>query len=681
MGVLTSKSFNPTTDIPYLDGKVAIVTGGNAGVGFGVVQHLARHGAKVYMAARSEKKAHAAIVRLRDEGLGPGNGEVVWLDLDLADPRTTRQAAIDFMKKEERLDILVNNAALLLVPYQKSHDGIQDVVMVNYIGTYVFTRSLLPVLRRTAQEPGSDVRIVAVNAEGNKLCPHDVRFGSLEDLNRDFANSSLPQFMRYTFSKLMQLMFIEELQRRLDENDSPILCMATCPGAVNTEGVQAYAHSVGPILSPLYTLIANLTFATPTKGAYSTVFAAASPVPREHVDEYRGAFLKNPGMKTAMSPVANNVANLKELWETTERILREAGVERHKTCTHDLRHAAKVTMGSFFSKSFDPATDVPDLSGKVAIVTGGNAGIGFAIVQHLARHGAKVYMGARNEQRANAALERLRAEGLLVGPGNGEVVWLKLDLSDPRDTKRAAEEFMRKEERLDILINNAALLLVPYQKSHDGIQDVVMVNYIGTYVFTRALLPILKRTAREPGSDVRIVAVNSDANEQCPHDVRFRDLDDLNKEFADKSFPQFLRYAFSKLMQWMFMRELQQQLDEEGVPILCLGVDPGQVNTGSATFQGVRAYANSVGPILAPIYILIANLFFAPPTKGAYGAVFAAASPVPRAREKEYKGALLKNSGAKTSASPLADKAELRKELWDTTARTLKYLGVEIEKA
>ncbi|OSD01954.1 NAD-P-binding protein [Trametes coccinea BRFM310] len=328
-------------------------------------------------------------------------------------------------------------------------------------------------------------------------------------------------------------------------------------------------------------------------------------------------------------------------------------------------------MGSFFSKSFDPATDIPDLNGKVAVVTGGNAGIGFAIVQHLARHGAKVYMGARNEQRAIAALERLRTEGL--GPGNGEVIWLKVDLSDPRDTKRAAEELMRKEKRLDILINNAALLLVPYQKSHHGIQDVVMVNYVGTYIFTRALLPLLKRTAQEPGSDIRIVAVLSSEHSECPHDVRFRDLDDFNREFAEKSFPQFLRYAFSKLMQWMFMRELQHKL-EEGVPILCLGVDPGQVNT-----EGVRAYANSVGPILSPIYTLIANLFFAPPTKGAYGAVFAAASPVPRAREKEYKGALLKNSGAKTSASPLADKAELRRELWETTERILRDLRVEIE--
>ncbi|CDO76360.1 hypothetical protein BN946_scf185011.g24 [Trametes cinnabarina] len=328
MGAFLSRSFDPATDIPDLKGKVAIVTGGNAGVGFAVVQHLARHGAKVYMAARSEPKAQAAIARLHEQGLGPGNGEVVWLNLDLADPRTTIKAAKGFMEKEERLDILiVNNAALLLVPYKKTHDGIQDVVMVNYVGTYVFTRTLLPILKRTAQKPGSDVRIVAVNAEGNKLCPHDVKFSSLEDLNRDFTDTSFPQFMRYTFSKLMQLKFIKELQRRLEQDGVPILCMATCPGAVNTEGVQTYARSVGPILSPLYAFIANLAFASPMKGAYSTVFAAASPIPRELTEEYKGAFLKNPAKKTSVSPLAEDPEKLKELWKTTERILSEAGVQ------------------------------------------------------------------------------------------------------------------------------------------------------------------------------------------------------------------------------------------------------------------------------------------------------------------------------------------------------------------
>ena len=70
-------------------------------------------------------------------------------------------------------------------------------------------------------------------------------------------------------------------------------------------------------------------------------------------------------------------------------------------------------------------------------------------MQHLARKGAKVYMGARNEEKAKAAIEKIHKTGL--APGNGEVVWLPLDYSDPRDAKKAAEAFMEKEQRLDIL--------------------------------------------------------------------------------------------------------------------------------------------------------------------------------------------------------------------------------------
>ncbi|KAI8984861.1 NAD-P-binding protein [Trametes punicea] len=321
------KSFNPAKDNPDLKGKVVIVTGGNAGVGYAIVQHLARHGAKVYLAARNEEKARMAIERLHTQGLGPGNGEVIWLNLDLSNPRIVQKVANDFVLKEERLDILINNAALMLHPYQKSLDGIQDVVMVNYIGTCVFTRALLPIVKRTAALPGSDVRIVAVNSGANNQYPANVRFRNLDDLNRDLEETSFPQFLRYGFSKLMQFMFIKELQRRLDEQSVPILCIATDPGTVNTEGVQAYAHSVGPILSPIYTLIANLTFASPVKGAYSTVFAAAAPRPRERVDEYKGEFLKNPGVHARANPLAKKAALREELWETTERVLKDIGIE------------------------------------------------------------------------------------------------------------------------------------------------------------------------------------------------------------------------------------------------------------------------------------------------------------------------------------------------------------------
>ncbi|EEB91889.1 hypothetical protein MPER_09682, partial [Moniliophthora perniciosa FA553] len=102
------------------------------------------------------------------------------------------------------------------------------------------------------------------------------------------------------------------------------------------------------------------------------------------------------------------------------------------------------------STKFNPVTDIVDLRGKVVIVTGGNRGVGYSTIQHLLRGGAKVYMGARNEKKAQEAIESLKEDPSWKDKG-GEVVWLKLDLSDPREAKKAAKEFLSKEKKADVL--------------------------------------------------------------------------------------------------------------------------------------------------------------------------------------------------------------------------------------
>ncbi|KAH9928811.1 NAD-P-binding protein [Fomitopsis serialis] len=340
---LFSKSFSPETDLPDLKGNVIIVTGGNSGVGCAAIQHLARKGAKVYMAARSEEKAKAAIEKVQKAGLEPGNGEVVWLPLDYSDPRDAKKAAEVFMEKEQRLDIVVNSAALLLTPFTKTSDGIQEIAVVNYFSPFVFVRTLLPLLKRTAQEPKSDVRIVMLTSEGHRMPPKDCHFRSIEDFNREFKDESFASNRRYNLSKYMGVLHVKELQRRLDAEEVPIIVTAVHPGIVNTgdtilylglsekcslhdsDGVQNFAHSAGTFKAPVYAFIANAFFTSPEKGAYSTVFAAAAPAVREDV-KYKGGYIVPPGKLGSVYSPTEDPELGKELWETTEKILADIGV-------------------------------------------------------------------------------------------------------------------------------------------------------------------------------------------------------------------------------------------------------------------------------------------------------------------------------------------------------------------
>ncbi|TFY63085.1 hypothetical protein EVG20_g6466 [Dentipellis fragilis] len=209
-------------------------------------------------------------------------------------------------------------------------------------------------------------------------------------------------------------------------------------------------------------------------------------------------------------------------------------------------------MGFLFSKqTYDPNHDIPDLTGKIIIVTGANAGIGLKTVEQLARHGAKVYLACRSEAKATAAIADVEKTSPAL-KGQQRLIWLPLDLSSVHDAKKAAEEFLSKEHRLDILINNAARLVDNYVIGKEGVELNVAVNQFGHFVFTQTLLPLLKETAKRRDADVRIVVVSSDAYLN-PGTTKFGSLEELNdpqgppgKENTTQT--KMRRYGTSKLM-------------------------------------------------------------------------------------------------------------------------------------
>ncbi|KAG8927033.1 hypothetical protein FRC00_002360 [Tulasnella sp. 408] len=328
--------------------------------------------------------------------------------------------------------------------------------------------------------------------------------------------------------------------------------------------------------------------------------------------------------------------------------------------------------------TYDPGSDIPDLQGKVILVTGANSGIGFKTAEVLASKGAKVYLGARDESRGKAATDAIR-DSISGLPSAGSVHWLPLDLSTPQSTKAGADAFVRLESRLDVLIHNAGMQVKGYSTVSEGgltFSKIMSANHLGSFVLTQELMPVLKRTAEEPNSDVRIVVVSSKAHIRVSGRPDFRNLEGWNALKDDGLVESGARYgsslfgahsgpslkppyatAISKLANVLFTRELQSRLDAEQVPITCISVHPGIVKTEgprNAVKTGILAYL---------IKLFLATLGLTP-LQGAYTTLFAATSSNIKAEPEKYRGSYVQPFNRLAEVSAYAQDKQLAEDLW-----------------
>jgi NAD(P)-dependent dehydrogenase (short-subunit alcohol dehydrogenase family) len=214
--------------------------------------------------------------------------------------------------------------------------------------------------------------------------------------------------------------------------------------------------------------------------------------------------------------------------------------------------------------SYASTAAAPAVVDKNVVITGGNDGIGYATSAALARLGWRVLIVTRNQERAESAVARLKAE-----TGNSRIEYVLADLSRQSSVRAASEELHRRVDRIDVLINNAGGTFSTFEKTEDGIERTIALNHIAYFLLTGLVLDLLKRA---PGS--RIINVSS-ASHRDPRAV------DLDSYTEDKGHFILSAYGQSKLANVLFTVELAEKMKGTGITVNA--VHPGTINTAIGT--------------------------------------------------------------------------------------------------
>jgi protochlorophyllide reductase len=291
------------------------------------------------------------------------------------------------------------------------------------------------------------------------------------------------------------------------------------------------------------------------------------------------------------------------------------------------------------------AADIPDQTGRLALITGGNSGLGLETARALAAKGATVILGCRSLERAEQARQQLRA-------GAGAAIdLLELDLAHLASVRDGARQLHERYGRLDLLINNAGVMGLPRSLTLDGFERQFGINHLGHFALTQALLPLLRGRA-----DARVVTVTSGA--QYFGRISFDDLQ------GERRYERWQAYGQSKLANVMFALELQQRLDAEAAGVTSLAAHPGVARTNLQPAS--VAASGSWGEALA--YRLMTPLFQSA-AQGALPQLHAATAPDVRPGGHYGPDQLggLRGWPAEVRVAPAALDAEQRRRLWQVS--------------
>ena len=281
--------------------------------------------------------------------------------------------------------------------------------------------------------------------------------------------------------------------------------------------------------------------------------------------------------------------------------------------------------------------DIPDQHGRVAIVTGANSGIGYETARALAAKGARVVLACRNEAKGRDAEQRIRSEA-----ASADVRFEPLDLGALASVRAFAEKRIANEPRLDLLINNAGVMMPPYGRTADGFETQIGTNHLAHFALTGLLLESLRRTPK-----ARVVNVSSLAH--FAGNIAFDDL------HSERSYGPIRAYGQSKLANLLFTRELERRFEAAGVDALAVAAHPGSTRTELQRHSGMMD--------------AVVRVFSQQPPEGALPTLYAATAGDVRGGEyfgpSGFAGCL--GPPGRARSSPRSRDAALARRLWDVS--------------
>ncbi|XP_051541518.1 dehydrogenase/reductase SDR family member 13 isoform X2 [Myxocyprinus asiaticus] len=281
-----------------LHGKTVIVTGANTGIGRATALDLAGRGARVILACRDENRAQAAVTHIQKE---TGNKDVLYMHLDLASLLSVRTFVENFLKRESRLDILINNAGLVLGG--KTKDGFGKIFGVNHLGHFLLTVLLLERLKECGPS-----RVVTVSSMAHLWGKIDFNcINTHKDLG--FGNSTMNLLKLYADSKLCNILFTYELAKRL--KDTNVTCYSLHPGAIKTEIGRHSSIWWQLFMIPIFLLF----FKDVDAGAQTSLYCAL----QEGLEPLSGSYFSSCAVQKVPAKARDDAA-ARKLWEVSERL-------------------------------------------------------------------------------------------------------------------------------------------------------------------------------------------------------------------------------------------------------------------------------------------------------------------------------------------------------------------------